>query len=359
MSESSSISIPSGFVPPPRRPRPSLDQWVDQVRSGDRVALSRAITLMESTRPADRIEARRFLERIMPFTGRAHRIGLTGTPGAGKSTLIDAWGRMLIDQGHKVAVLAVDPSSWRSGGSLLGDKTRMPGLAASPHAYIRPSPSARTLGGVAAKTRETLLLCEAGGFDVVLVETVGVGQSEAMVAELTDTLVVVLIAGAGDSLQGIKRGVLELANVLVINKADGDNLTRARLAAAQLRAAVKLLHPPPPGVVPDTPESEATAFWLPPVLTLSAATGTGLNEFWVTLQRHRRFLEDQGRLEQLRAGQAVGWMWSLVRDGLNHYLRTHPRARQVADQVELEVEQGRLSPSEAARAILTAAGLNP
>ncbi|ADV62165.1 LAO/AO transport system ATPase [Isosphaera pallida ATCC 43644] len=352
-------SIAPGFVPPPRPPRLPLEQWVERVRAGDRNALSRAITLMESTRPADRIEAQRFLDRIMPDTGRAYRIGLTGTPGAGKSTLIESWGQMLINRGHKVAVLAVDPSSWRSGGSLLGDKTRMPGLAASPHAYIRPSPSARTLGGVGAKTRETLLLCEAAGFDVVVVETVGVGQSEAVVAELTDTLVVLLIAGAGDSLQGIKRGVLELADVLVINKADGDNLSRARQAAAQLRAAVKLLHPPPADADNISDRPGADGVWLPPVLTLSAATGTGLDEFWATLQHHRHYLNQQGRLEKLRAGQAVRWMWSMVREGLNQYLQNHPRARQVAHQVEVEVEQGRLTPNAAATAILAAAGLTP
>src|SRR5687767_7242293 len=235
----------------------------EAVASGDRAALARAITLMESRRPDHREAARALLQELMPRTGKAVRIGITGVPGVGKSTAIDTLGSMLTEKEHKVAVLAVDPSSTRTGGAILGDKTRMARLAVDPNAFIRPSPSSGTLGGVAAKTRETMLLCEAAGFDVILVETVGVGQSETAVADLTDFFLVLMLPGAGDELQGLKKGIVELADMIAVNKADGDNIARAKRAAAEYRAALHILNP-------------RSTTWSPPVVTYSALTGDGI-----------------------------------------------------------------------------------
>ena len=279
------------------------DITAEAVLRGDRAMLARAITLMESRRPDHRAKARDLLQELMPRTGNAVRVGITGVPGVGKSTAIDTLGSMLTAQGHKVAVLAVDPTSTRTGGAILGDKTRMAKLAADPNAFIRPSPTSGTLGGVAAKTRETMLLCEAAGFDVILVETVGVGQSETAVADLTDFFLVLMLPGAGDELQGIKKGILELADMIAVNKAD-DAGARAKAAAAEYKAALHILTP-------------ASATWTPPVVTVSGLTGQGLDELWDKVLDHRKRLEATGELAAKRRAQDTKWMWALVHERLH------------------------------------------
>src|ERR687898_739009 len=271
------------------------DVTAEAVQSGDRAALARAITLMESRRPDHREAARVLLQALMPSTGKAVRVGITGVPGVGKSTAIDTLGGRLTARGHRVAVLAVDPSSTRTGGAILGDKTRMAKLVLDPNAFIRPSPASGTLGGVAAKTREAMLLCEAAGFDVILVETVGVGQSETAVADLTDFFLVLMLPGAGDELQGIKKGILELADLIAVNKAD-DAGAKAKAAAAEYKAALHILAP-------------ASATWTPPVLTVSGLTGQGLDEIWAKILDHRRRLEATGELAAKRRAQDTKWMW--------------------------------------------------
>ncbi|MET0427306.1 MAG: methylmalonyl Co-A mutase-associated GTPase MeaB, partial [Microvirga sp.] len=277
---------------PPRGP----DVTAEAVAGGDRAALARAITLMESRRPDHRAAARALLHGLMPRTGEAVRVGITGVPGVGKSTAIDTLGSRLTARGHKVAVLAVDPSSTRTGGAILGDKTRMARLSADPNAFIRPSPSSGTLGGVAAKTREAMLLCEAAGFDVILVETVGVGQSETAVADLTDFFLVLMLPGAGDDLQGIKKGILELADMIAVNKAD-DAGTRAASAAADYRAALHILTP-------------ASAAWTPPVVTISGLTGSGLDDLWAKVLDHRARLTATGELAATRPAQDAKLSWA-------------------------------------------------
>ncbi|MFZ0715424.1 methylmalonyl Co-A mutase-associated GTPase MeaB, partial [Mycobacterium sp.] len=279
----------------------SIDKLAAAVRDGDRSALPRAITLVESTRADHRDRAQQLLLQLMPAAGNALHVGITGVPGVGKSTTIEALGMHLIGRGHRVAVLAVDPSSTRTGGSILGDKTRMPQLAAHPDAYIRPSPTSGTLGGVAKATRETIVLLEAAGFDVILVETVGVGQSEVAVSNMVDTFVFLTLARTGDQLQGIKKGVLELADIVVVNKADGDHLTEARKAARELSGAIRLIYP-------------RETLWRPPVLTMSALEGTGLEELWDTVERHRDVLTEAGDFEARRRAQQVDWTWQMVRD---------------------------------------------
>src|SRR5271166_6774062 len=259
----------------------------DAIRKGDRAALPRAITLLESTRTDHREQAQRLLLELLPDSGNAHRVGLTGVPGVGKSTTIESLGMHLIEQGHRVAVLAVDPSSTRTGGSILGDKTRMARLAVHPDAYIRPSPTSGTLGGVAKATRETVVLLEAAGFDVILIETVGVGQSEVAVANMVDTFVLLTLARTGDQLQGIKKGVLGLADIVVVNKADGEHLSDARSAARYLKSAIRLIYP-------------RETLWRPPVLTMSATEGTGLAELWETIERHHRVLIEAGEFDERR-----------------------------------------------------------
>ncbi len=312
-------------------------ELAERLLAGDRRALARAITLIESTRPDDRAAATVLLERVLPRTGGAHRIGVSGAPGAGKSTFLNAFGEHLIAGGHQVAVLAVDPSSARTGGSILGDKTRMPELAAHPEAFIRPSPSGRTLGGVARRTREAMLLCEAAGFDRVLVETVGVGQSEAAVADMVDSFLLLVAPGGGDDLQGIKRGVMELADVVAVTKADGDLTAAARRMAADLRQSLALLHRRHTG-------------WDPPVLLIAALHGHGIPEVAEVLVRHRQTLEQSGDLARVRAGQRVAWMWSEVRERLNAALHT-AAADQVA-ALTAEVAAGAVPPGEAADRIV-------
>jgi LAO/AO transport system kinase len=311
----------------------------DGVRAGDRRALARAITLAESRRPDHRQQARELLDELLPATGGAVRIGLSGAPGAGKSTLAEAVGIHAIDAGHRVAVLAVDPSSQRSGGSILGDKTRMTDLGRRPEAYIRPSPSGGTLGGVARNTREALLLCEAAGFDVVLVETVGVGQSEVAVADLVDLFVLVASPTGGDELQGIKRGIMELADLIIVNKADGELAAAAQRACADLRTAVHLLRPKRPG-------------WEVEVRTGSALTGDGIPELWDAIVTAHQRLRDDGTLEPLRGQQATAAMWSEVIDTLTDQLRAHPGVRERLVELEAAVRAGQLSPTAAAHDVL-------
>jgi LAO/AO transport system kinase len=314
----------------------------EAVRSGDRAALPRAITLLESTRADHREKAQQLLLELMPHSGNARRVGISGVPGVGKSTSIEALGMHLIDQGHRVAVLAVDPSSTRTGGSILGDKTRMARLAVHPDAYVRPSPTSGTLGGVAKATREAIVLLEAAGFDVILVETVGVGQSEVAVANMVDTFVLLTLARSGDQLQGIKKGALEMADIVVVNKADGEHLAEARKAARELSAAIRLIHP-------------GETLWRPPVLTMSATEGTGLAELWETIERHRRVLADAGELDERRRAQQVDWTWQMVRDTVLDRVLSNPQVRKIRVDVERQVKAGQLTPALAAEQILKAA----
>jgi len=316
----------------------------DAIRNGDRAALPRAITLLESTRTDHREQAQRLLLELLPESGNAHRVGLTGVPGVGKSTTIESLGLHLIEQGHRVAVLAVDPSSTRTGGSILGDKTRMARLAVHPDAYIRPSPTSGTLGGVAKATRETVVLLEAAGFDVILIETVGVGQSEVAVANMVDTFVLLTLARSGDQLQGIKKGVLELADVVVVNKADGKHLSDARSAARELKSAIRLIYP-------------RETLWRPPVLTMSATEETGLTEMWETVERHRQVLTDAGEFETRRRAQQVDWTWQMVRDTVLDRVLSNPEVRKIRADVERQVRAGELTPALAAQQILKAASV--
>ena len=313
----------------------SLEDYARGVREGSRTWIARAITLVESTR-ADHIAlAQRLLVELTPLSGGATRVGVSGVPGVGKSTFIDALGTMLTGQGHKVAVLAVDPSSTRTGGSILGDKTRMSRLTVDPHAFIRPSPTSGTLGGVAKATREAMVVVEAGGFDVVLVETVGVGQSETAVADMVDTFLLLSLARTGDQLQGIKKGVLELADVIAVNKADGEYELAARKAARELAGALRMLR------------SDSAP---PPVLTCSGLTGAGLDELWRKVLAHQKSLD----LAAKRRGQQVQWTWTLVRDRLLAELRDAPEVAAIADEVERDVLAGTLTPALAADRLLNA-----
>jgi LAO/AO transport system kinase len=320
----------------------SVEDLAAAIRSGDRAALPRAITMVESTRADHRDEAQQLLMALMPDAGTAMHVGITGVPGVGKSTTIEALGMYLIEQGHRVAVLAVDPSSTRTGGSILGDKTRMPRLAVHPDAYIRPSPTSGTLGGVAKATRETIVLLEAAEFDVILIETVGVGQSEVAVANMVDTFVFLTLARTGDQLQGIKKGVLELADVVVVNKADGEHAVEAKSAARELTGAIRLIYP-------------RETLWRPPVLTMSALEGTGLDELWNTVLRHREVLTEAGEFDARRRAQQVDWTWSMVRDAVLDRVLTHPRVRKIRSEVERQVRDGELTPALAARQLLDAA----
>jgi len=319
--------------------RLGVDEYVAGVRAGDRAVLGRAITLIESRRADDQVLAQAVVGALLPWTGGALRVGITGVPGVGKSSLIEALGGYLTGLGHRVAVLAVDPSSLRSGGSILGDKTRMQSLARDPRAFVRPTPTLGELGGVARNTRETLLLCEAAGYDVVLVETVGVGQSEVMVAQLVDCFMVLMLAGAGDELQGIKRGILELVDILAITKADGEGVMAARRAQAEYRAALHLMRP-------------RFAAWTPPVLTCSATTQEGIAALWQAVREHRAALEAAGVFVEGRARQQVYWMERAIAAGLLERFHADPAVAGQQAALEAEVRAGRLSPDHAAARLL-------
>jgi GTPase len=316
----------------------NINALAQDLRAGNRAALARAITLIESRRADHQAAARDLVQALLPDTGKAFRVGITGSPGVGKSTTIDALGMYLIEHDHKVAVLAVDPSSARTGGSILGDKTRMARLSASDQAYIRPSPSSGTLGGVAAKTREAMLLCEAAGFDVVLVETVGIGQSETAVSEMTDFFLALMLPGAGDELQGIKKGLVELADMIAINKADGDNIKRANVAAADYRSALHILQP-------------RSEHWHPPIETYSALTGAGIDKLWHKVVEHRTAMNACGEFAARRREQQVKWMWSMLEQRIMARLRSDPAIRARVKKTEAEVADGRISPAVAAEQI--------
>lgn len=327
------------------RALPDMDKLREQLSAGNRAALARCITLAESRRADHRTAVRALIDAVLPETGKAIRVGITGVPGVGKSTTIDTLGSQLTAAGHKVAVLAVDPSSTRTGGSILGDKTRMAQLAQDPHAFIRPSPSSGTLGGVAAKTRETMLLCEAAGFDVILVETVGVGQSETAVHDLTDFFLVLMLPGAGDELQGIKKGILEMADMIAVNKADdGEGERRALAAASEYRAALHILTP-------------ASATWAPPVITVSGLHGKGLDTLWSKIEDHRQKLTATGEIEKRRREQDVKWMWALVHERLHQRLTGSAEIRKATAEAERSVARGEHSPAVGAQAIIEMIGL--
>jgi len=320
-------------------PTKDSDYYVKGVLDNDRLILSKTITLMESTRPEDHDLALEVMDRILPYTGKAIRLGITGVPGGGKSTLIETLGMMLVEKGFRVAVIAVDPSSKISGGSIMGDKTRMQFLSAQENAYVRPAATGQTLGGVARKTRESMLVCEAAGYDVVIIETVGVGQLETTVASMVDFFLVRMIPGAGDELQGIKRGILELADAVVINKADGDNLVHAQMAQKEYQTALHLVNP-------------RTPTWLPPVLTCSALEKTGIEEIWNTVLEHRKKLSATGELEARRREQALEWTWFLVDEGLREWFYKHPKTKGLLPEIKKRIESGTITPTRAASELL-------
>jgi LAO/AO transport system kinase len=313
------------------RQRMTLEQYANGVLAGDRAMLARAITLIESAKGEHAHLAQALLQRLLPHAGGAHRIGITGVPGVGKSTMIDQLGINLVEEGHRIAVLAVDPTSTRSGGSILGDKTRMARLAQSRHAFIRPSPTSGTLGGVARKTREVMTLVEAAGYDVVIVETVGVGQSEVAVAGMVDFFLVLLLAGGGDDLQGIKRGIMEIADMIAVTKADGDNVTRAKRAASVYQGALSILAPASPD-------------WTAPVLTISAGENRGLDVLWAKVSEHRERMTESGAFEARRGAQAVAWMHDLLQERLLVSLETDRIVARRRSELESEVRAGRRTP---------------
>lgn len=313
--------------------------YVQSVLKGERRLLAKTITLIESSLPAHQKLARTIIDLLLPHAGKAIRLGITGIPGVGKSTFIESLGTMLVEKGHRVAVLAVDPSSTRSGGSVLADKTRMEKLSVEEKAFIRPSPSGGTLGGVARKTRETMIVCESAGFDVIIVETVGVGQSETTVASMVDFFLVLMIAGAGDELQGIKKGILELADAVAVNKADGDNVEKAEFARKQYETALHLLAPSSPN-------------WTPPVLTCSALEMTGIDVIWKTVLAHHKKFTQTGELKANRTKQAVDWMWSLVKEGLNEHFCQNPEVKKMLPKILREVENGMTASTIAANRLL-------
>jgi LAO/AO transport system kinase len=324
--------------------RKDIERIAEAIRAGDRVALARAITLIESAKPEDQLRAEGLLEKLLPFTGKSIRVGISGVPGAGKSTLIDQLGLNLVEQGHKVAVLAVDPTSSRSGGSILGDKTRMGRLAAEPNAFIRPSPAGDSLGGVTKTTRETVALAEAAGYDVVLVETVGVGQSETAVANMVDVFVVVAIPGAGDELQGIKRGLLELADIVAVNKAEGDQVERANRAAMEYRTALHIL-------------ASGHSGWDPQVLTISARDNRGLDALWTKITERHAALAASGALDARRRDQAASWMREIFEQRLLAAFQGGKRAARHFQELENKVRAGEMTPSAAASELARLAGI--
>lgn len=313
--------------------------YVQGVLNGDRRLIAKTITVIESSLPTHQRLAHTIIDLLLPYAGKAVRLGITGVPGVGKSTFIESLGTMLVKNGHRVAVLAVDPSSKRSGGSVLADKTRMEKLAIEKRAFIRPSPSGGTLGGVARKTRETMIVCEAAGFDVIIVETVGVGQSETAVASMVDFFLVLMIAGAGDELQGIKKGILELADAVAVNKADGNNIERAEVARTQYETALHFLAPSSPN-------------WTPPVLTCSALEMTDIDVIWETVLKHHKIFTQTGELKANRKKQAVDWMWSLVKEGLKDRFYQHPEVKTTLPETIKEVENGTIASTIAASRLL-------
>lgn len=316
-----------------------VQTYIEGVRECNRRMLAKTITLVESSLPAHQELARAILDRLLPHIGRAIRLGISGVPGVGKSTFIESLGMLLVRKGLRVAVLAVDPSSTRSGGSIMADKTRMEKLALEEKAFIRPSPTEGTLGGVARKTRESLLICEAAGFDVVIVETVGVGQSETRVASMVDFFLVLMLAGAGDELQGIKKGIVELADAIVINKADGDNIEKARQARKAYENALSLLTPSSPS-------------WTPPVLICSALEQTGIETIWETVSTHREKLTATGEFDQKRRRQSLDWMWILVEEGLKARFNSNREVQAQLLKIQGAVESGAITPTAAASALL-------
>ncbi len=322
----------------PHRNELTLEDYFAGVLARERAVLARAITLVESSKLEHRRLAQRLLQELLAYTGGAHRIGITGVPGVGKSTAIDQLGTNLTGQGYRVAVLAVDPTSTRSGGSILGDKTRMARLATDRQAFIRPSPTAGTLGGVTKKTRETMAICEAAGFDIIIVETVGVGQSETAVAEMVDFFLVLTLPGAGDELQGIKKGVLEIADMIAVNKADGDNVARANRAAAEYRGALNILTPQSPN-------------WSPPVLTVSGLENKCLDELWERIKEHRKALTASGEFHERRQSQAVKWMYEMLEDRVLATLMANPKVDERLPVLEAQVRDGELTPTNAVEQI--------
>jgi len=322
-----------------RKQRYSVDQYIEGILCRDRIMLSKAITLVESVLPSDTALASAVLEGILPYTGNALRIGITGVPGAGKSTFIECFGQYLTASGKPVCVLTIDPSSQRTGGSILGDKTRMEALANNPLAFVRPTPSGHTLGGLHSKTREVMLLCEAAGFEVVIIETVGVGQNETGVKGITDFFLLLMIAGAGDELQGIKRGIMEMADGIVINKADGDNVHRSRVAQAAYQNALHLFSPSGKG-------------WYPKVLTCSARESTGIEAVWGMITEHEALLKANGSFYSHRQWQNLQWMHESIEAHLHQQFYTHPAVQQSITYLESEVESGRLPPISAAQRLL-------
>ncbi len=329
-----------GVTPSPvRRPTLSPEQMAKELLSGNRMVLARAITLVESNAPRHADKAQELIRLLLPHSGRAMRIGITGVPGVGKSTFIEALGGYLTGKGHRVAVLAVDPSSSISGGSILGDKTRMETLCQDPNCFIRPSPSSGSLGGVARKTRETMLVCEAAGFDVILIETVGVGQSEVTVRSMVDFFLLLMLAGAGDELQGIKKGIMEIANALVINKADGENKLPAERAKTEYERALHYLQP-------------ATQGWTTHAYTCSAVTGEGIQEIWDTIMTFKKITQESGVFEKFRQEQTVKWVHDMVQDHLTHRFFKHPDIKVRLPEIEADVAGGRLPPVTAVRQLL-------
>jgi len=316
-----------------------VQDYIDGVLAKNRRIVAKTITLIESSLPSHQEMAKAIVDALLPHAGKAVRIGITGVPGVGKSTYIESFGLQLVKQGHRVAVLAIDPSSSKSGGSIMGDKTRMEKLSLEQQAFIRPSPTGGTLGGVARRTRETIVVCEAAGFDVIIVETVGVGQSETTVASMVDFFLVLMLAGAGDELQGIKKGVLELADAIAINKADGDNIQNAQKAKIEYEKALNLL----------TPSSKN---WSPPVLTCSAVTMDGIEDIWQTILNHKKKLEISGELREKRRGQALDWLWALVEEGLKDRFYRNPNVEKSLPQIIKAVEKGKTAPTIAADTLL-------
>ena len=312
---------------------------LEEILQGKRRAMAKAITLLESTHPESFEQGQDLLESLLPYAGKSLRIGITGVPGVGKSTFIEAFGLFLIEQGHRVAVLAVDPSSPLTGGSIMGDKTRMNELAQQQDAFIRPSPSSGILGGVARKTRETVLICEAAGYDIVIVETVGVGQSETLVASMVDFFLLLMLPNAGDELQGIKKGILELADLVVINKSDGEQESLAKTAQAEYRKALHFL-------------SSTKTSWTPQILRCSALEKRGIDTVWKSAKNYRKALLDSGEWEEQRQNQTEKWMWSLVEEGLLKSFRNHPNLQKRIPELQKSVNSGKMLPTTAARQLL-------